>query len=129
MLNRVAARLLSELEEAVSIAPPRPFGILLEQVWAILGSERFKPYMSVWLDLASGAARDLQPHHDVAGAIADGYLSWVACRLEPHRDGEPPFSASLFLAVIQGMYSLTAAGRPAIAEAARIELLEIGKRS
>jgi AcrR family transcriptional regulator len=123
VLDRIAARLLRELEDAISIEPPRPFAILLEQVWAVLGSESLKPYMNVWLDLASGAARDLQPHRNVAGAIADGYLAWVASRLEPQSDGAPPLSAALFLTAIQGMYLLTAIGRPAIAGAAMIELL------
>jgi hypothetical protein len=53
---------------------PRPFAVLLEQVWAVLGSKRHRRYMSIWLDLASGAARGLQPHRAVASAIADGYL-------------------------------------------------------
>jgi AcrR family transcriptional regulator len=122
VLDRIAARLLSELEDAISIGPPRPFVMLLEQVWAVLGSESLKPYMNVWLDLASGAARDLQPYRNVSGAIADGYLAWVASRLEPQSDGAPPLSAALFLAAIQGMYLLTAIGRPAIAGAAIIEL-------
>ena len=82
---------------------PRPFAVLLEQVWAVLGSKRHRRYMNIWLDLASGAARGLQPHLAVASAIADGYLAWVASRLEPQSDGVPPSSPALFLATIQGM--------------------------
>jgi AcrR family transcriptional regulator len=122
VLDRIAARLLRELEDAIPMGPPLPFAVLLEQVWAVLGSERLKPYMKVWLDLASGAARDLQPHRNVAGAISDGYLAWVASRLEPASEGAPPLSAALFLAAIEGMYLLTAIGRPALAAAAMIEL-------
>jgi hypothetical protein len=48
--------------------------------------------------LASGAAHGLQPHRAVASAIADGYLAWVASRLEPQSDGVPPLSPALFLA-------------------------------
>jgi hypothetical protein len=33
---------------------PRPFAVLLEQVWAVLGSKRHRRYMNIWLDLASG---------------------------------------------------------------------------
>ena len=69
-----------------------------------------------------GAARGLQPHRAVASAIADSYLAWVASRLEPQSDGVPPLSPALFLATIQGMYSLTAIGRPAVAKTAMIEL-------
>jgi hypothetical protein len=77
--------------------------------------------MNIWLDLASGAAC-VQPHRAVESAIADGYLAWVASRLEPQSDGVPPLSPALFLATIQGMYSLTAIGRPAVAKTAMIEL-------
>ena len=123
VLDRIAARLLLELEDAISIGPPRPFAILLEQVWAVLGSEHIKPYMNVWLDLASNAARNLQPYRNVASAIADGYIAWVASRLERQGDGAPAGSAALLLSAIQGMYLFTAAGRPAIAGSALIELL------
>ena len=63
-----------------------------------------------------------QPHRAVASAIADGYLAWVASRLELQSGGAPPLSPALFLATIQGMYSLIAIGRPAVAKTAMIEL-------
>ena len=56
----------------------------------------------------------MQPHRTVAGAIADGYVTWAAARLD---DGSPS-SAALFITTVQGMYLLSAIGRPAIAEAA-----------
>lgn len=121
VLDRIAARLLKELEAAIPIGP-RPFALLLEQVWAVLGSERLRPYMNVWLDLASGAARDLQPYRNAASVIVDGYLAWVTGRLEAQSDGTSPLSAALFISAVQGMYLLTAIGRPAIARAAMMEL-------
>jgi hypothetical protein len=78
--------------------------------------------MNIWLDLASARHAGCQPHRAVASAIADGYLAWVASRLEPQSDGVPLLSPALFLATIQGMYSLTAIGRPAVAKTAMIEL-------
>lgn len=125
VLDRIAARLARELDDAIPIGSPRPFALLLEQVWAILGSESHRPYMNIWLDLASGAARDLQPHRNVAGEIADGYFAWVTSRLKPQGDGETPSSAALFLATIEGMYLLKAIGRPAIAGSAMLELSAI----
>ena len=77
---------------------------------------------AIWLDLASGAERGLQPHRAVASAIADGYLAGVARRPEPQSDGVPPLSPALFLATIPGMYSVTAIGRPAVAKTAMMEL-------
>ena len=60
--------------------------MLLDQVWTALASETLQSYMPLWLDLASGAARGLQPHRDVAGEIADGFLAWVTIRLQPEEE-------------------------------------------
>ena len=80
------------------------------------------PYMDVWLDVAAGAMRSLEPHRTVAGKIADGYLGWVAERLEPETDGNPSRSAALVVAAIEGMYLLKAIGRPALANDAMTAL-------
>ena len=117
-LNRIATRMIVQLDGAISAQPRRPFAALLEQVWAALASESLRPFMPLWLDLASGAARGLQPHRDVAGDIADGFLAWVTVRLLPEGDGEPAPLAPLFLVSIEGMYLLTAVGRGGLADAA-----------
>jgi AcrR family transcriptional regulator len=121
-LARIAARMIVQLDGAVPVEPPRPFPVLLDQVWTAMSSESLEPYMPLWLELASGAARGLQPHHDIAGEIADGFLAWVADRLPPDSNGQPSSMAALFLASIEGMYLLKAIGRGAIADSAAIEL-------
>jgi len=121
-LERIATRLTARLDEAIPVEPPRPFPVLLEQVWAALASENLQPYMHLWLDLSSGAAHGLQPHRDVAGAISDGFLAWVATRLGPESDGAPSSLAPLFLASIKGLNLLKAVGRDALADSAAIEL-------
>jgi AcrR family transcriptional regulator len=120
ILERIAGRLLTDLTETV--ASRRPFAILLKDVWAVLNSVQHRPYMKIWYDLASGAARGLEPHRKVAGVIADAYLAWVEDRLEHGTDALPSQSAPLFLAAIQGMYLLDAIGRPVIASDAMIAL-------
>ena len=97
--------------------------MLLQQVWAALASESLQPFMPLWLELASGAARGLQPHRDVAGEIADGFLAWVTIRLQPESDGGPASLAPLFLASIEGMYLLMAVGRGTIASRRSVSLL------
>ena len=119
-LARIAARMIAQLDGAIPSAPRRPFAVLLKQVWAAMASSSLQPFMPLWLELASGAARGLQPHRDVAGEIADGFLAWVAIRLRPEEGGEP--LAPMFLASIEGMYLLKAIGRGAIADSAVIEL-------
>ena len=121
-LDRIATRMMVQLDGAIPVEPRRPFPVLLEQVWAALASESLQSYMPLWLDLASGAARGLQPHRDLAGEIADGFLAWVTIRLQPESNGEPSLLAPLFLASIEGMYLLKAIGRGTIADSALIEL-------
>lgn len=123
-LGRIAERMVARLDSEIPIEPRRPFPVLLEQVWAAIGSEGLQPFMHVWLDLAAGAARNLQPHRHIAGNIADGFLAWVAARLQPAGDGAPPRLAPLFLASIEGVFLLKAIGRATIADAAVIELAE-----
>jgi hypothetical protein len=84
--------------------------------------------MHLWLDLAAGAARGLQPHHSTAGAIADGFLAWVTGRLKVPRGVELASSAALFLASVEGMLFLEAAGRRSISDAAVTELVALSKR-
>jgi AcrR family transcriptional regulator len=127
-LGGIAARMTAQLDNAIPIGRLRSFPVLLEEVWAALSSEHLKPFMHVWLDLAAGAAGGLQPHLDIAGEIADGFLAWVASRLEGKSDTAPPLSAELFLAAIEGMYLLRAIGRLAIADKAMTEFTTSARR-
>jgi AcrR family transcriptional regulator len=122
ILENIGDRLLGELSGSIAIAPPRSFARLLEEVWTVLGSARHRPYMNIWYDLASRAARNRQPFRQAAGVIADSYLAWVEERLAPESDGTRSGSASLFLATVQGMYLIDAVGRPAIASGAMTAL-------
>ncbi len=121
-LHRFAERMLAELDKAVPVRKPRIFHILLKEVWLVLASDNLKPFMALWLDLSSGAARGLQPHLDVAGQIADGFLVWTTSRLKVEAPGNHAASAALFLSSIEGMYILEAVGRPSIARSAATAL-------
>jgi AcrR family transcriptional regulator len=120
-LDRIGRRMIAQLDRAIPVEPRRPFPVLLEQVWAALASESLHSFMPLWLDLASGAARGLQPHRNIAGQIADGFLAWVTIRLQSESDGEPSL-APLFLASIEGMHLLKVFGRGALADSAVTEL-------
>ena len=122
VLDRVAARMLAELDAAVPIEPPRTFALLLQQAWTAMASPGLRPFMPLWLDLAAGAARGRRPHGHIAGRIADGFLAWAEIRLAPDLDGAPSRLAPLFMAAIEGMYLLKAIGRDAMAQSAATEL-------
>jgi hypothetical protein len=120
---------IAQLDEAVPIGRPRPFRILLEEVGVAVASDSIKPFMHLWLDLASGASRGLQPHRYVAGQIADKFLAWVTSRLKVEAHGNHAASAALFLTFIEGMHILEAIGRPSIAESAVTALTANSRRA
>jgi AcrR family transcriptional regulator len=117
-LDRVAERMIAELDKAIHAKSQQSFDALLNQAWAALATENLQPFMPLWLDLAAGAARGLQPHRDIGGRIADGFLSWVTIRLLPEEDGKPSTLAPLFLTVIEGLHLLSAFGRDTTANIA-----------
>ena len=115
--------MIHQLDGAVPAEPRRPFLELLEQVRTAMASEALQPFMPLWLELASGAARRLRPHREIAGEIADGFLAWANVRLQPQSDGGPSSLAPLVLAAIEGMYLLQAVGRSALASSAQDSLV------
>ena len=121
-LHRIAERMLAQLNEAVPLERPRSLRILLAEVRPVLASDSIKPFMDLWLDLAAGAARRLEPHRHIAGEIADGFVTWIASRLktEVHRDQAA--SAALFMALVEGLHILEAIGRHSIADSAASEI-------
>lgn len=124
-LARIASRMIDQLDGAVPAEPRRPFSELLQQVRTAMASEALQPFMPLWLELASGAARGGRPHREIAGEIADGFLAWVNVRLQPQGDGGLSALAPLFLAAIEGMYLLEAVGRGALASSAEDRLVSL----
>src|SRR5215468_1320485 len=43
-LDRIAARMIVQLNRAIPAAPRRPFPILLKKVWAAVASENLRPF-------------------------------------------------------------------------------------
>jgi AcrR family transcriptional regulator len=126
-LNRVATRMIVQLENAIPSESPKPAAALLEQIVAALTTDSLQPFMHLWLDLVSGAARGLQPHCDVAGQISDRLLAWLTIRLQPEKGGEASSFAPLLHASIAGISLLRAAGRSTDAAAAASKLALLSK--
>ncbi|MEQ1863620.1 MAG: hypothetical protein ABL996_03095 [Micropepsaceae bacterium] len=114
--------MIAQLDAAIPAEPRRPFSVLLEQVWAAMAFEGLQSFMPLWLDVAAGAARGLQPHREIAVNIAEGFLGWVTNRLETHPKSDPPALAATFMACIEGLYLLKAMGLEALVEPAATEL-------
>jgi AcrR family transcriptional regulator len=120
-LEHVALRLAGLLDEIVPSTTRLSFGTLLSELWAATGSPTLQPFMRLWLDLAGSAARGLEPHRATSGHIADGFLAWIASRLDvPEADRAG--SAAALLAVIEGLVVLDAVGRHDLAKVAAAAL-------
>jgi AcrR family transcriptional regulator len=123
-VQRVALRLAGLLDTALPPEPRRAFPQLLAEVRAAVASPSLKPFMDLWLELAAGAARNLQPHFSIAGLIADGFVNWIAVRLEAERPDECIHLAALLLAAIEGFLLLDALGRRDLADRAVAQLMQ-----
>ena len=117
-LGHVADRLARLLDAASAGAGRRPFGMLLNEVWAAVRSPTLRPFLQLWLELAANAGRGLEPHRTAASQIADGFLAWAADRLEVEREEDRAGEAALLLATVDGLVLLEAVGRGEAADRA-----------
>jgi AcrR family transcriptional regulator len=116
-LGEVAARMLPLLEAAGAVTAPRPFEVLLPEIGTVFARPEIKPFMQLWLELAAFAGRGEEPYLTVAGQIADGFLAWIAERLDVGPDDRAVQAARL-LATVEGAALLAAVDRGQVARAA-----------
>jgi len=113
-LGVLAVQMALALDAAVPAGPKRPFAILLGEIRKAMRDNGLRPYMRLWLEIASRAARAEQPYRNVAGIMADGFAGWISSRLEAKAVNE----AALLLAAVEGLVVLDAAGRANLADEA-----------
>lgn len=113
VLAHVAGRLTAALDAALPAGAAVPPAAIVGQLAATVSAPDLKPFMAVWLELAAASARGAEPQRTIAGAIADGFLAWIAARLPegPARAAE----AARVLATVEGLALLDALGRPELA--------------
>jgi AcrR family transcriptional regulator len=113
-LQRIAARMTMMLTEHAA-PEPLPLDALVTRLSAILFDERFWPFMCVWLELASRAARGDPLYVPIAAAIGQGFLAWGEAQLaEPDPDARAREAAKL-LVTIEGMVLVRAIGLEQVA--------------
>ena len=113
-LGMLALQMASVLDGSVPAAPRRPFAILLADIREAVKSPALRPYMRLWLEIASRAARNEPPYHTIAGIMADGFANWISSRLDP----TAPNEAALLLAAVEGLVVLDAVDRAQLADQA-----------
>jgi hypothetical protein len=89
---------------------PLPLDALVERLSAMLFDERFWPYMCVWLELASRAARGDPLYVPIAAAIGQGFLAWGEAQLSAPDAETRARDAARLLVTIEGMVMVKAIG-------------------
>jgi AcrR family transcriptional regulator len=108
VLDEIAARMTALLDEAAPPAPlPRP--ALQAALMPLLRDPAVWPFMQVWLEMASLAARGDPDCARVGERIARGFVAWGARQLDV-AEGEREAEAVRLLLTIEGAVLLTSLG-------------------
>lgn len=110
-----ALRMLSlRLAAVLPSGPPLAADDLLAELGVVMRGPALRPFMRLFLELVILSARDEEPYRRVAGAIADGFLAWIAARLDPPDEA----AAARLIAMLDGVVLLDMIGRERLADAA-----------
>jgi AcrR family transcriptional regulator len=108
-LEHIALRLGTLLAQQ-GASTPLPIDQLTPKLFDLLCAESLWPYMRLWLEIASLAAKDDPVCHVVGEKIARGFLDWGAAQLDSPTPEARAQDAARFLVTIEGMVLLKSVG-------------------
>jgi len=108
-LGRVAERLTGLLNAAAAPQPLAP-DALLARLHGVLLDDSLWPYMSLWLEIASLAARNDPFYRALGEQIGRGFLAWGAAQLDSPSPAQRAIDAARLLAMTEGMVLLKSLG-------------------
>ncbi|MBA3811456.1 MAG: TetR/AcrR family transcriptional regulator [Caulobacteraceae bacterium] len=108
-LEVVSRRLVAVLDEQAAKAP-LPLDELRAELIAILLADGLWPYMRLWLEIASLAARGDSFYRGVGEAIARGFLAWGEAQLDSATPQAREAEAAKLLIMVEGMVLLKSVG-------------------
>jgi AcrR family transcriptional regulator len=114
-LQTIAARMAAILAATLPNADPARPETVLDHVAAIARGAELRPYMRLWLEVTILSARGEEPYRAIAGRIADGFIAWVASRLDTQDETQRHAIAARIVAIIDGLVVLDLVGREATA--------------
>lgn len=108
-LDLVVRRLTAMLAPATRKSP-QPAEKLRKAIWTVVRARELQPYMRLWLDIATRAARDEAPFRAVGERIARSFMAWIAPQLEADDERARTLGAARLLVEIEGLLLLEAVG-------------------
>ena len=109
VLERVSARLVVVLDDAAA-KTPLPLDQLRARLLTVLLDDALWPYMRLWLEIASLAARGDPFYRKVGEQIARGFLAWGAAQLDSPTPAQRSIDAARLLVMTEGMVLLKSVG-------------------
>ena len=112
LIGATLAHVGARMQALLSAGPvqPLPFDRLLPQLIAETLDARFRPYIALFLELASQAARGDIAARETGRQIAEGFLAWGEARLDTGDPVRRRHEARRLLTRIEGMALLAALG-------------------
>jgi AcrR family transcriptional regulator len=108
-LDVVVARLVAVLG-AQPASAPLPYDKLLPKMAALVLADDIWPYMRLWLEVASLAARGDVLFQAIGEKIGRGFLAWDAAQLDSATPEAREADAARLLVTIEGMVLLKSIG-------------------
>ncbi len=109
VLIHIAAR-LTALLGAQTNPTKLPLEALRLHLWGALKTDALWPYMRLWLEIASLAARGDPLFQTVGQSIGRGFLAWGAGQLDCATEAQRERDAARLLVTIEGLALLKAIG-------------------
>lgn len=107
-LMLLSHRLLLLLEQARGAQ--LPFESLLQALAGMLKDSEIRPYLRLWLELASGAASGNTLYRDTAGEMCRNFFEWISAAIAVQQESDRAPLASLALATLEGCVLLDMVG-------------------
>jgi AcrR family transcriptional regulator len=109
VLERIALRLVKMLD-AHRAPAPLPMEALRQALLATVFDEALWPYMRIWLEVASLAARGDPLYRDIGAQIGRGFLAWGMTQLDSPAPQVRATDAARLMVAIEGALVLRSLG-------------------
>jgi len=108
-LTRIAERLMAILDNERAKVP-KPMAQLQAELAAVLFSDRFWPYMRLWLEIAALSAKGDPFYRATGGQIGRAFLAWGEAQIDARDAESRAKDAARLLVAIEGMMILKSIG-------------------
>jgi len=98
----LARRLKTALDKAIPVGETYPASELLVKTGKLTSGKRLRPFIRIWIEISSAAARQEEPYSRVSRTIAITFLDWIKSRLATADNDAKRKQAAIIFAMIDG---------------------------